>query len=101
MFDCKISLHLVDLGFNGEVRTAFEAFNFKLNALSGSALGRLEGCTIDQKFASTLVTDVLIAFPLFRIVIGVAGVHQAARQHRFASGRARTARGTISAKDFG
>ena len=74
---------MINPAFDGEVGTALEALYFALNTPSGTALGCLEGRTIDQEFAFTLVIDVFITFLLIRIFIRVVGgVHQAAGQDR-------------------
>lgn len=69
---CNISLYLVDPIFTNKIRAAFETFNFTLDFPSGSTFGRLRGCTVNQKFTSTLIINIVIAFVLVWIVIGVA-----------------------------
>ena len=41
--DCKVSLHLVNLVFDGEVGIALEALDLALHTPSGTALGCIEG----------------------------------------------------------
>ena len=89
MFDCKVGLHLTNLVFDSEVGTALDAFDLALHTPSGTVLGCLEGRTINQEFACTLVIDVFITFLLIRIFIRVVG-GSTRRQGRTAlvSGRA-------------
>ena len=60
LFDCKVSFHFVYPVFDGEVRASLEEFELALHTPSGTALGRFEGCAIDQEFALALEVDLLI-----------------------------------------
>ena len=70
--DCKIGFHLVNPVLDYEVRAALEAFDLSLHAPSGTALGGLERCAVDQELAYALEVDLLIAFLLIVIVVQVA-----------------------------
>ena len=99
--DCKIGLHLIDPVFDNEVRAALEAFDLALHTPSGTALGRLEGYTIDQELVFALEVDLIVAFLLIGIVVRVAW--RSARRlscTALASGRGRIGRGRYCARGF-
>ena len=70
--DSKISLYLVNLIFDGEDRDTIEALNPTLNTYSGTTLGRLEVCAIDQEVAFALEINLLVTFLLVEIIVRVA-----------------------------
>ena len=63
---------MVNPVFDGKVLATLEAFYFTIHTPLGSALGRPDSCTVDQKFVFTLVIDFLVTLLFVRIVVGVA-----------------------------